>query len=104
MPRTCLLSSSSNSRDNLNYPIEQAKKVATYSKSHSTFPGILRPNNLGIKAEPIRSSDGWNKQEEVYKHSSIEMISNVSKQNTLQEAAIILNFLRSETQILHLLL
>ena len=34
------------------------------NKLRSTVPGISHPSNLGMKAEPIRSSNGWNKQEE----------------------------------------
>ena len=41
--------------------MEQAK-----NKSHSTFPEISYPNNLGIKAEQIRfSNNSWNMVKEI---------------------------------------
>ena len=80
-----MLSNGSNSRLS---KLKPPKRTGKENKSRSTFPGISRPSNLGMKTEPIRSSNGWNKQEErvqTRKKSFTEMINHESKQNKLHE-------------------
>ena len=62
MKRTCVLSSSSNSIG-INKP-KPPNPTGKENKSRSTFPGMSRPNNFGIRSEQMQSSNGWNKDEE----------------------------------------